>query len=154
MNLLVIDSKNAAKIYSEAGPELKKQIEKAFGKIINAKVTDRIKTFEDACIDQDIDIDQFSTSTLLDSADELAYKKAKIITKALNEGWVPDWNNSNERKWRPWFYLDSPGFRFFGSRYAYSGSYSAGGSRLCFKSEELCEYAAKQFIDIYRELYN
>ena len=37
----------------------------------------------------------------------------------------------------------------YGSR----GTYVAVGSRLCFKSRELAEYAGKQFKDIYEEYY-
>lgn len=154
MQLLVIDSKNAAKVYREAGPELKAKIVETFGQsVAGGKVTDRIKTFEDACDELGIDADDF-IQNYEEPNDELAYRKLKVIVKALNEGWTPDWNNSSELKWRPWFYLDQPGFRFGGSYYGDSFSDSAGGSRLYFKTEELCNYAVKQFLDIYKKLYN
>ena len=156
MKLLVIDEKNVRQVYAEAGTQLKKQIEEIFPKeLISGKITDRVKTFEDACAVLNIDIDWFDSQTQFDSPDELAFKKMKIIVRALNEGWTPNWDNSNERKWFPWFYLDNPsGFRFGDSLYAYSSSHSAGGSRLCFKTEELCNYAAKQFLPIYKDLFN
>ena len=35
--------------------------------------------------------------------DEIARRKLETITEALNEGWRPDWNNTNEYKYFPWF---------------------------------------------------
>ena len=156
MQLLVIDSKNAAKVYREAGPELKAKIVETFGQsVTGGKVTDRIKTFEDACNELGINAEAFVQAIgYIEPADELAYRKLKVIVKALNEGWTPDWDNTTQKKWRPWFYLNSPGFRFSDSAYGRTSSDSAGGSRLCFKTEELCTYAANQFLDIYKELYN
>jgi hypothetical protein len=156
MNLLVIDAQNAPSVYREAGKELKKKLEEVFGKkVLTQKITDRIKTFEDACNELGIDPEHFVEIVgYMEPKDELAYRKLKVIVKALNEGWEPNWNDSSERKWRPWFYLDAPGFRVDGSGCDSSASGSAGGSRLCFKSEELCNYAAQQFLDIYKDLYN
>lgn len=53
-----------------------------------------------------------------------------------------------------WFNMSSSSsgrFSFDGS----GGRYSASvvGSRLCFKSEELSDYAGETFIDIYREFF-
>lgn len=50
------------------------------------KITDRIKTFLDACEALNISIDWFEEQTQFDSPDEKAYKKMKIIARALNEG--------------------------------------------------------------------
>ena len=80
----------------------------------------------------------------------IAYKKLKLITKVLNEGWTPNWNNNNERKWYCWFYMDKPGFRLGAADYADDVTYV--GSRLCYRTRKLAEYAAKQFIDLYRDL--
>jgi hypothetical protein len=156
MNLLVIDAQNAPSVYREAGKELKKKLEEVFGKkVLTQKITDRIKTFEDACNELGIDPEHFVEIVgYMEPKDELAYRKLKVIVKALNEGWEPNWNDSSERKWRPWFYLNAPGFRFYDSYYDLTNSFSAGCSRLCFKSEELCNYAAQQFLDIYKDLYN
>ncbi len=78
-----------------------------------------------------------------------------IITKALNEGWKPDWSNSNEWKHFPWFdFNDSSSagrFSFDSSDLRLSGSIV--GSRLCFKSSELAKYAGNQFLEIYRKVH-
>lgn len=74
-----------------------------------------------------------------------------MVAKAINKGWEPDWNNSNQYKWWPYFDLSS-GFGFSYSDYGYGGTdTSASGSRLCFESEDKSEYAATQFIEIYKQ---
>lgn len=108
--------------------------------------------------------------------DLIAYLKLRIICAALNEGWEPTFANE-EYRWYPWFVvytkeeLDrmseeklrrvvgrsySNAYANGGLVYAYayhasSSSYSSSGSRLAFKSEELADYAGKQFIEIYAD---
>jgi hypothetical protein len=77
---------------------------------------------------------------------------ARLLSKVLNEGWVPDWDDHSQRKWRPWFYMNTPGFRFLGSVYVSAHTNSGAGSGLCFKSEELSDHAAKYFPDIFKDL--
>jgi hypothetical protein len=150
MQTLQIDKNNARKLYPTAAPEFKTMLEDSFGKdFFSQKITDRIKTFEDAC--EILGLDPNHNYYRIGPADEIAYTKLKVIIQALNEGWTPNWNDSNERKWRPWFYLNAPGFRLYG---VYCNiTYSAVGSRLCLRSEELAEYAAKQFLDLYKDFF-
>ena len=79
-------------------------------KVDNRPVTERIKTFEDACnalgdehplvkeywgvVNVDLDITQ----------DLIAYLKLRIIVAALNEGWEPKFEKG-EYRYYPWFYL-------------------------------------------------
>lgn len=148
MATLTIDDKTARKIYPSAIPELKAILDDSFpANFFSQKITDRIKTFEDAC--EALNIDEEADCFTEGDPDEIAYKKLKIIARALNEGWKPNWKNSQEYKWSPWFYMDSPGFRFSDSFCSNSDSFTAGGSRLCFKSEELANYAGKQFLKLY-----
>lgn len=102
------------------------------------KITDRIKTFEDAC--QEIGADEDTEHPM----DRLA-----IIVKALNEGWTPDWNSSNEGKYFPYFKWNGTGFSCHYFNYWTSFTYVP--SRLCFKNSELAIYAAKQFEELYNE---
>lgn len=110
--------------------------------------------------------------------DVMAYLKLRIITAALNEGWEPQFTE-DERRWYCWYNLiskedldsmseeEKKERRVVGRAgsyaYAYGGlvfsyasnvssySYAYYGSRLAFKSEELAEYAGKQFIEIYAD---
>lgn len=120
----------------------------------------QIKTFEDAC-------KALSIPTTLPQVDALPEKHRKaivanyqlyVIAQALNEGWEPNWNDFSERKYYPWFdmetYGDAPvgsGFSFLGYDCDYTNTFV--GSRLCFKSRELAEYAGKQFESIYKDVY-
>ena len=116
----------------------------------------KIKTFEDACKALNID----PSKALLDVSGmpvhhqkaTIAHAKLVIIAEALNEGWKPDWKNSSEWKYYPWFRMSS------GSGLAYyvcgtHSSYSPVGSRLCFKSSDLAEYAGEQFKDLYEDYF-
>lgn len=111
---------------------------------------DRIKTFEDACTELNLDKVQAEIIGLengdMDSV--TAYIQLIIIAKALNEGWEPDWANEDEMKYVPWFEFKS-GFGLSYYDYGYWVTTTGVGSRLCFKSAELAEYAGKQFAGIY-----
>jgi hypothetical protein len=112
------------------------------------KITDRVKTFEDAC--KVIGWDPFdNVPDEYNRQDEIAYKKLKVIVEALNEDWEPDWKNKHENKYYPWFSMSGE-FHLDGISYTYDNT--SIGSRFCFRSEELALYAAKQFLDLYMEL--
>lgn len=151
METLKIEKSTARKLYPEVPKWFQEVLSDNFGKdFFSKKITDRIKTFEDACNEAGVTtFDVFSTS---DSPDEVAYKKLKLIIKVLNEGWEPNWNDSNEQKWWPYFEWSSgSGFDFSASNFAYDCAFTAVGSRLCFKTRELAQYAGSQFIEIYRD---
>ena len=151
MATLTLTDKKAREIYPKADNEMKAILEESFGKqFFNQKITDRIKTFEDAC--EILGIDWEGPNSEDETQDEIAYRQLKIIVRALNEGWKPDWNNSSQYKWYPWFHLNKPGFQFDGAGCDCSHTNASGGSRLCFASEELARYAGKQFEDIYKAL--
>ncbi|ASK29690.1 hypothetical protein CEY12_06035 [Chryseobacterium sp. T16E-39] len=115
-------------------------------------IKERIKSFSEVLNILEIDEDDFDEENEDLSADEVAYRQIKLIVKALNEGWIPDWTNSKQYKYFPWFNMGSSS----GSGFSYGGyggwnARSAVGSRLCFKSRELAEYAGKQFTEIYKQ---
>ena len=116
------------------------------------KVTERIKNFDDVLAELGIEKESFLKGIQDISPDEVAYRKIKLIVKAFNEGWTPDWTNSNEYKYYPWFEMGSPsgsGFRFY--VYGFWNTFSYVGSRLCFKSSELAKHVGNLFIDDYRD---
>lgn len=147
---LELQKLTAKRLYPDAPEWFQEIMRESFGKDFFTKKDFRdIKTFEDACFE--LGISESDVYTDQDSDDEVAYKKLKVIAKAINQGWVPDWDNTNQRKWWPWFKLAS-GFGFSGSDYDFAGTITAVGSRLCFESEEKSDYAAKQFSEIYEQL--
>ena len=127
-----------------------------------AKITDKVKSFEDAC----------NVLNILPSLPDLAaipeemrkpliaMYKLMIIAKALNEGWIPNWTNGKWDKWFPWFDFNTDNEVSSSSSGRFSFYYSDNqrsasdcGSRLCYKSEVLADYAGKQFEELYREAY-
>lgn len=119
----------------------------------STKITDRVKSYEDACSELGITpIDEAQMLATGFTKDEIAYRKLKTITQALNEGWVADWTNPTQEKWTPWFYPNSfSGFVFYTAHYYCSLAYAGDGSRLCFKDEKTATCAGKQFVDLYKE---
>lgn len=111
-----------------------------------------------------------------ENKDVIAYLKLRIIVAALNEGWEPQFM-PGEYRWSPYYVLYTKDeieemdettkarvvFRSYdsadangGVSYAYSrhdAAYVSAviGSRLAFKSEELAEYAGKQFVEIFSD---
>ena len=79
---------------------------------IEMKVTERIKTFEDACKELGENhpfVLQYNTlrdagANGIDCPDISAYLKLRIICAALNEGWEPKFTNDEYRCY-PWFRL-------------------------------------------------
>ena len=104
-----------------------------------------IKTLEDAC-----GVLGIKPPSEIEDPDIVAYQKLKIIIRAINQGWTPDWNDSNQYKYWPWFVLSS-GFGFSYSFYSYDYADTSVGSRLCFESREKSDYTAQQFLDLYKQ---
>lgn len=149
METLKIDKAKATKLYKEVPEWFRQELCEIFGNAIKGTIIDRIKTFEDACNEMGINPDELTSS--FDTRDERAYKKLKVIIKVINEGWEPDWSNSSEAKWYPWFAARPSGFGFSSSDYGGWFTFTYCGSRLCLSSKEKAEYVGKQFVDIYNE---
>lgn len=136
---------------------MKVEVLPSSGSAATGAITDRVKTFEDAC--KVVGIENDAKFTLNTDSEYLgkhlnsvaAYTKLIIIAAALNEGWEPDFSDSNQPKYYPWLKWDPAGSGFSFSDFSYGRTHTAVGARLCFKSRELAEYAAKQFKDIYNE---
>lgn len=124
-------------------------------------IIDKIKTFEDALaivgatVIEQLVLDFKPIDAVFDknTLSHIASIKLSIIAKALNEGWIPDWSNSNEYKYYVWCRFGSSGGWVYGSYYDWStGSFI--GSRLSFKTKELAVYAGKQFELLYNDMFS
>ncbi len=119
----------------------------------------KIQTFEDACLVLELDaknvIPDFSFFPKNDIQPMIAHAKLVIINQAINgKDYIPDWSNSNEIKYYPWFIMGSSsgvGFAFVGCDRWYTRS--GVGSRLCFQSREKALYAGEQFEDLYKSYF-
>ena len=70
-------------------------------------ITERVKTFEDACKELGEDhklVQQFKAiqEAIAEDKEATAYFKLGIITAALNEGWEPDFTNDDEYRYYPY----------------------------------------------------
>lgn len=184
---LNINKENVLNAYGSATDEQKAMLEIIFGKDMfkSKDITERIKTFEDACKELGSDhplVLAYQNTNLRDAEvandnkDIIAYMKLRIIVAALNEGWEPQFI-PGEYRWFPYFvlytkdeidemdektrarvvsrsydYAYAVGGVSFAYSYYVSASVCAGvGSRLAFKTDDLAEYAGKQFIEIYAD---
>jgi hypothetical protein len=154
MDTLQVQKSDALKAFKQADDRGKQLLESLFGKLVPENITDKVKTFEDACevlnIDSAVVLPPINPVLSKDVESIYAYIQLIIITRALNEGWEPDWDDDDEYKYYPWFYMQSGS----GFRLGYVGVYfghSFVGSRLCFQKEEVAKYAATQFLDIYKQ---
>ncbi len=174
-----IQQENVLNAYKNASDEQKELLEHLFGSEVfkPADVRERIKTFADAAKAVGIEDPEEWEEQYSDlEPDVLAYFKLRIITKALNEGWEPKFT-VGEYRWFPFFVLytkdeidkmdektrtrvvrrssyysdTNGGVAFVVASDGSSYTFSYVGSRLAFKSEELAEYAGKQFTEIYAD---
>ena len=188
METLNIDKEKAINAYQQGSEEQKKFLELLFGvETFRPKnVIERVKTFEDACRELGKDhpfVLAYQNTNLRDPevADDnievLAYMKLRVICKALNEGWEPQFTEGEER-WNPVFLLwskeelslmsddqkakrhlidrylgDWAGFSYSVSENVIESYVSNCASRLCLKSQQLADYCGKQFVNLWADFF-
>lgn len=124
------------------------------------EITDRVKTYEDACKVLGVEpINEQNAKAQGFRSDEIARRKLETIAAALNEGWKPDWNNTDQYKYYPYFYIQenakgkgSAGLSYATTASAATYASAALGSRLCFYASRLARYASNQFTDLYEQI--
>lgn len=152
LNVFKTDALHA---YENASSKEARQIlEDLFGKDTFICITERIKTFQDVLDALKMDSEEVFEECWLEAGltiDEIAYKKLKLITHVLNEGWKANSLNRVQSKYYPRFDFSGAGQACVDSDAAPSGTYASYGSRLCFKSRELALYAGRTFFHIYKD---
>lgn len=155
MKTLQISEQKARELYKSGSGELRSILEESFGKdFFSQKITDRVKTYEDACRELSMNpLDENKLMKLGLTKHDIAYQKLVTIAKSLNEGWVPNVCDNSVYRWYPWFVTNgSPSsFAFCGSACDDARARAGSGSRLCFKNKELSEYCGKQFIELWKQ---
>lgn len=124
------------------------------------EITDRVKTYEDACKVLGVEpINEQNAKAQGFRSDEIARRKLETIAAALNEGWKPDWNNTDQYKYYPYFYIQenakgkgSAGLSYASTANAAACTVAYFGSRLCFYASRLARYASNQFTDLYEQI--
>jgi len=156
MKNLNITAEAVKQAFKNAGKDGKQVLTDLFGKqvLLYDNITERVTSFEDAC-------QVLGISTNVPDVKGLPRKHQKaivanykliIIAEALNEGWKPNWQDSDEYKYYPWFDMTNPaGVGCSSTNPTATAAYASIGSRLCFKSDELAIYFGQQFTDLHNE---
>ncbi|MHC1780033.1 MAG: hypothetical protein AB9922_07325 [Bacteroidales bacterium] len=122
---------------------------------MNKKTIDQI--FEEACIGLGISMTLPDVSLLPERNQKaiIAFYKLSVIIQWRNEGWEPNWNDANEWKYYPWFYLksDAAGLGFSITYYTASDADAYFGSQLCFKSRQLAIESANDLMPLYEDMF-
>lgn len=80
-----------------------------------------------------------------------AIYRLMIVFKAVNDGWRPDWNDRNQPKWSPWFWVLPSGVGFSDS-ITYDDDEDADlGSRLCCETSAKLRYIMDTFEEEFKE---
>lgn len=115
----------------------------------------KITSYEDACKVlniQPINEEVFNAFPKEDQRSMLAYHKLTVITRALNNGWKPNWDDQNEWKYYPLFRYVNAGLSCAYADGTASITSAYIGSRLCFYASRLARYAGNQFTDLYEQI--
>lgn len=129
-------------------------------------VRQRVQSYQDAL--DELQMEDFDRTNLRPC--EIARRELEMIALALNDLWLPDWTNTRENKWYPWFWVtknesanvnegglasdaSNAGLACSDTAYAPSSAYADFGARLCFKNEALAEYAGKKFVYLYEQMF-
>lgn len=180
MSEIKITTEKVREAYKKGNDCVKGVLQNLFGEEVCApkNVMDRVKTFEDACIETGTDIKAFNE--MIKNLDEhvVTYMKLSIIIKALNEDDKFPYFTKEECRYYPYFWLYTKDeyekmstksretfsrvlFRLYDVAYSNgrvadtyvlldaSGTSYNVGARLVFRTRELALYAGKQFIDLY-----
>ena len=156
MRTLQIKQDSLLVAFRNAGKEGKQVLSDLFGKQVALydNITDRVKSFEDACQVLGISTNVPEVKGLPRKHQKaiIANYKLIIIAEALNEGWKPNWQDSDEYKYYPWFDMSNPaGVGYSNTNSAASSTLAPVGSRLCLKNRELAIYFGQTFTDLFND---
>lgn len=156
MRTLQIKQDSLLAAFRNAGKEGKQVLSDLFGKQVALydNITDRVKSFEDACQVLGISTNVPEVKGLPRKHQKaiIANYKLIVIAEALNEGWKPNWQDSDEYKYYPWFDMSNPaGVGYSSAHDTASYTDAAVGSRLCLKNRELAIYFGQTFTDLFND---
>lgn len=156
MRTLQIKQDSLLAAFRNAGKEGKQVLSDLFGKQVALydNITDRVKSFEDACQVLGISTNVPEVKGLPRKHQKaiIANYKLIVIAEALNEGWKPNWQDSDEYKYYPWFDMSNPaGVGCSHTNDTASNTSASFGSRLCLKNRELAIYFGQTFTDLFND---
>jgi hypothetical protein len=152
---LQIEESTAREVYKKADTQLKSILEESFGKeFFEPKIQDRVKTIDDVLRILKLKKNQvipYAKPKNKAQRSANAFALIPLIAKVLNgKDWIPDFLNTNQYKYYPWFRRTSGGWVGDGHS---GGDVDVAhlGSGFYFKNSELALYAGNQFLEIYKD---
>jgi hypothetical protein len=149
-----ITQETAKKLYPKSEDWFKEMLDNEFGRETFLGTDFRnFKTFDDCCRICGTTEEEFEKKWKEIPVDfqTIAFERLKIINQAINQEWIPDYFDTNQYKWAPWFNVSSSGFDFSDSYYYYVDSNAYVGFRLCFETKEKSNYAGRYFTRYFQE---
>ena len=120
-------------------------------------IKDVIKSYEDACLIINRKILTINDFNIFDCKDRnFQYYTHRIATiiEALNEGWEPNFNDTNQKKWYPYFDMRNSCTFFASSYFSWCVTGVGFSGRLYLKNKELSDYLGTHFINEFKNLNN
>ena len=78
-----------------------------------------------------------------------SFEKLKLISKVANQGWYPNWKNTNENKYFPYFDYNEGVFSFYIVYYDYTTM--SVPSALLYQSNDLAYFMGVYYLDLYED---
>lgn len=115
----------------------------------------KIKSYEDAC--KALGLKPISDEVFNvfgeDAKTMAAYHKLAVITRAINDGWQPDWKDRGQEKYEPYMYTSQAGLECAYTYCTPSITNTYFGSRLCFPDYDSAAFAVSTFGDLYKDYF-
>lgn len=130
----------------------KSTFERIVFKEVKKDIAERVKSVEDAIKELGENDTEVRDYRYLQSSGVskhiIGYQGAVVFCKALNEGWVPNWDDTNEYKYYIWWDLRNDNLSCGNCSFRYFSGYTS--SRLHFKNKTLAQHAGK-FPEIFKD---
>lgn len=110
----------------------------------------KVTTYEEVCKklkENQINMIHFAMD-IKDRAKLVRLAKLEQVERFFNQGWIPDWSNTSQPKFYPYFNWNKvPGSLVFASSVCSFGGFAAGVA--FYQSEEISNHIGKYFSDLY-----
>lgn len=119
-----------------------------------------IKSFEDACKALNVvpSVPNFEGCPVKHQKALLAHYQLIIIAEAINEGWQPNWADTNEYKYQLWPDIETDESKPSGFGLSFDGcdgwdAAACVGSRLCFKDTDRAKHCFNTFLQLWEDYF-
>lgn len=133
----------------------KKNLESIFGSDLFAPYTTELLEFvKTACKNQGLDFEtDIPYKTPVNGHQKALNAMAMMLigAKEIRGDWEPDWDNSSQAKYFPYYNMTSSGLGFSDTGYVCWVTFTSVGSRLCFPTKQQSDKFGKMFFPITKD---